>query len=88
MTEAQKYAIPIAHPELRSMLPSMSRSSFSGYLEKAFEAGAAWQRERDAQLAREPYSDEVQALAGMEPFEVGEQIAKAIESFDGVEKKT
>lgn len=83
MTEAQKYAIPIAHPELRSMLPSMSRSSFSGYLEEAFEAGAAWQRERFVAWLKE--QDDTGFGGTMSGEWLAEQFAKA---FDADAKKT
>jgi hypothetical protein len=54
----------------------MTEAEHSAYLR-----GATEMREKAAEVARNPYSDAVDARGGDEPFAVGAKIAKAIRAL-------
>ena len=54
-----------------------------GLITDGLRAAQAEQRRKNAEIARDPYGDEVQALAEDEPKTVGNKIADAITQEDG-----
>jgi hypothetical protein len=64
----------------RTLSRESAVDSIAGALRQAAEGATRAERARCAALARNPYQDAVAAIAGDEPFAVGEKIAVAIES--------